>query len=471
MQAETPLWKKKVWTRIQSILNSQIALALVAALFIILAWYLWQNWGRAYLVAVGLIGIVAGSFLFSFPVLGVSIAIFGIVSNVVEFVPGLTSPLLLVTLGIIIVRKLLAGDTQWTVTPVMKWGLLFLLIHMLSTLWADSYRFFEWSLFYRAAFILIIANEVVKKPQDFLIILIGAQAGTILTGILTVQGAAEFYLSGAAAQIAGAVSDIENSRFFGIWFEPNSMALTQVPVIALSLVLVRTTNLPFWIRLSSFIAVGAGLVTVLLSLSRGAMLCTVAVLIMIALADKYRYQIISGVILLAVIVISVLPVDIIGRMASLAEPKADSSIGQRSALILGGIEMIEDSFPLGVGATNYRLYSMDYANRLTRGLIAHNTYIDVFAEAGLAGITAFLGALFVIYRSLKWRARKLIPNDLGANLNVGLGAAVVAITMAMMFLSASGYICFWLFFALAGVLPVVYSDKADGNSSGSVPVY
>ncbi|MBU1920688.1 O-antigen ligase family protein [bacterium] len=448
-------------------MNSQLALSIATCLLVILAWYLWQNWGRAHLIAAGMVGIVAGGILFAYPILGASLAAFLMISNLTEFIPGAVSPLLLLTLGMIIVKKLLAGDAAWTVTPFLKWGLLFVVVHLLSTLWAGSYRFLEWSIFYRVVLIAVILSEVVKTPRDFLIVIIGAQAGAILTGILTVQGAAEFYLTGAADELAGSVGAIESSRFFGIWFEPNTMALSQVPVIGLSLVLLRT-KLNFWVRLLSFAAVGAGLITVMLSLSRGAALCTLVMLLAIALADRYRYQIISGVVLLAILVISVLPVDIIGRMTSLTKPGADSSINQRSELLLGGIEMIQESFPFGVGPGNYRLYSMDYASKLAGGMISHNAFIDAFAEAGALGIFLYLGAIFMLYKTLKWRGRKLIPDNLGENLNVGFGAVLIGLTLAMAFLSSAEYPIFWMFYAMTALLPLVFRDSFGDQATQPV---
>ncbi|MBU1920706.1 hypothetical protein KKG66_07660, partial [bacterium] len=69
-------------------MNSQLALSIAACLLVILAWYLWQNWGRAHLIAAGMVGIVAGGILFSYPILGASLAAFLMISNLTEFIPG-----------------------------------------------------------------------------------------------------------------------------------------------------------------------------------------------------------------------------------------------------------------------------------------------------------------------------------------------------------------------------------------------
>lgn len=451
------------------ILNSQYALAGFSGCVVLTSWYLWLHWSRAPIAALGLVGAIAGGFLFAYPVLGASLAAFLMLSNLTEFVPGSVSPLLAVTLLVVVIKKIMAGDTSWVVTKFVKWGMMFLLIHMLSILWAGSYRFLDWSAFYRVALIALLMSEVVKTPKDFIIVILGAQAGAILTGILTVHSAAEFYLTGAADAISGSVAKIESSRFFGIWFEPNTMALSQVPVVGLSLVLMRT-RIGFWLRLISMAALGAGLVTIMLSLSRGAMLCTIAMLFAIVITDRYKYQIISAVTVLALIVIAILPIDIVGRMASLTSPKADNSIGERSQLIIGGIKMIEDSFPLGVGPGNYRLYSMDYANRLEHGMISHNGYIDVFSEAGLFGFACFSLALVSLFRSVRWRGRRLKSDTLFENLNVGFSSILIAMTLGTVFLSASEYPIFWMFYTLIALFPILF-DTSKPDTRAQLLIY
>jgi hypothetical protein len=444
--------------RLQLFLSSQWGLAIATALLFVVGWLLWENWSRAHLFAMGLGGLLAGGLLFVYPILGISLAAFTMVSNVTEYIPGSLTPILLLTLGIVIVKKLLSGDTNWTVTPFTKIAILFAIVHLVSAVWAGSYRYFEWGNFYRIILILIVFTEVVKTRQDFLMVILAAQAGTIMTGIMTVQSAADFYMTGAAEELAGNVGYIDQSRFFGIWDEPNLMALTQVPVLGMSIVLMRT-RMAFWMRLISFTAVCAGLVTVMLSLSRGAALCTLLLLLTIAIADKHRLRILTGITVLAGIVITILPVDLIGRMATLLKPGSDASIGQRSELLFGGMRMIEDSFPFGVGSGNYRLYSMDFADTLPHGMIAHNTFIDIFAEAGLLGIMLFCATLFALYGTIRWRGRRLDPQDMEGNLHIGLSGSLLAVTLAMAFLSAAGYAVFWFYFTMISLLPVVFDSS------------
>jgi hypothetical protein len=445
--------------RLSRIINSQFALGILIAVVTIASWYLWQNWGRSQLLAMGLGGIAFVGLLFTYPVIGAALAAFSMITNVTVIHPSALSMVMLLTLVIIIIRKLVAGDATWTVTPFAIMGVLFAIFHLCSALWADSYRYFEWTTFFRIALVIIVFAEAVKTRRDFLIVLLAAQTATIVTGILTVQSAAEFYITGAADKLAQSVGYIEQSRFYGIWPEPNMMALSQMPLIGISLVVLRT-RVSFWIRLISFIAIGAGLVTVLLSMSRGAALSTLLLLLAVASADRYRYRLAASVAVLVIVVISVLPMDIVGRMASLTSPNTDSSINQRSELLFGGMRMIEASFPWGVGAGNYRLYSMDYANGLPHGMIAHNTYIDVLAEAGLIGILLFGGMMYSLYRGIRWRDRRLIPDDIATNMNIGLGAALLALTLGMAFSSSAGYSVFWFYFTLISMAPILYSNRS-----------
>jgi hypothetical protein len=442
-------------------------MGILVAVIAIVSWYLWQNWGRAQLLAMGIGGIAFVGLMFTYPVIGAALAAFSMISNITVIHPSALSAVMLLTLIILVIRKLTAGDVTWSVTPFMIMGVLFAVFHMCSVLWAGSYRYFEWTPFLRIALIIIVFSEAIKTRRDFLVVMLAAQAATIVTGILTVQGAAEFYLTGAADELAQSVGYIEQSRFYGIWPEPNMMALSQMPLIGISLVVLRT-RVSFWIRLISFIAVGAGMVTVLLSMSRGAAVSSLLLLFAVASADRYRYRLAAAVAILAIIVISIVPMDIVGRMASLTSPKTDSSINQRSQLLFGGMRMIEASFPWGVGAGNYRLYSMDYANSLPHGMIAHNTYIDVFAEAGLVGIILFGGMLFALYRGIRWRNRKLVPDDIASNMNVGLGAALLALTLGMAFSSAAAYAVYWFYFTLISLVPILYSNRSISLNPNSV---
>ncbi|MBU1637651.1 hypothetical protein KKC97_08310, partial [bacterium] len=130
--------------------------------------------------------------------------------------------------------------------------------------------------------------------------------------------------------------------------------------------------------------------------------------------------------------------------------------------------MIQESFPFGVGPGNYRLYSMDYANKLAGGMISHNAFIDALAEAGALGIFLYLGAIFMLYKTLKWRDRKLIPDNLGENLNVGFGAVLIGLTLAMAFLSSAEYPIFWMFYAMTALLPLVFRDSFGDQATQPV---
>jgi O-antigen ligase len=450
---------KGLHSRLTRLIHSQWALGVLIAVIVVASWYLWQNWGRSQLLVMGLGGIVFIGLLFTYPVIGAALAAFSMISNMTVVHPSALSAVMLLTLIILVIRKLTAGDATWTVTPFVIMGILYAVFHLCSALWAGSYRYLEWTAYLRIILVIIIFSEAIKTRRNFLVVLLAAQAATIVTGILTVQGAAEFYITGAADELAQSVGYIEQSRFYGIWPEPNMMALSQMPLIGISLVVLRT-RASFWLRLISFVAVGAGMITVLLSMSRGAAVSSLLLIFAIASADRYRYRLAAGVAILAIIVISIVPMDIVGRMASLASPKTDSSINQRSQLLFGGIRMIEASFPWGVGAGNYRLYSMDYANSLPHGMIAHNTYIDVFAEAGLVGIMLFAGMLYSLYQGIRWRGRKLIPEDIASNMNVGLGAALLALTLGMAFSSASAYAVYWFYFTLISLVPILYRTRS-----------
>jgi O-antigen ligase len=255
------------------------------------------------------------------------------------------------------------------------------------------------------------------------------------------------------------VGYIESSRFFGTWDEPNAMALALVPVIGLLIAVIRT-KLFFPARLLAFACAILGFVAVMLSLSRGGMLCAIVLLIAILSADKYRFWIAGIVTGLVLVVATITPTDIFGRLETLTKGGGDSSISQRLQLVSAGMDIIEKSFPFGVGYGNFQTYSIDYAQELPHGMISHNSYIDVIADSGLVGIVLFLGAIVSLFMSLKWSGRRFEGTNFAGNSNVCLGASLLAICLAMMFLSAAGYVSFWLVMTLISIYPKVFPDAA-----------
>jgi hypothetical protein len=68
--------------------------------------------------------------------------------------------------------------------------------------------------------------------------------------------------------------------------------------------------------------------------------------------------------------------------------------------------------------------------------------------------------MYSLYRGIRWRDRRLIPDDIATNMNIGLGAALLALTLGMAFSSSAGYSVFWFYFTLISMAPVLYSNRS-----------
>lgn len=439
--------------------RSQIAAALLLGVTVVIVWLAWAYWGRAPLFFAGLAGAAFVALIFARPIVGCMLAAFMITSNFGSFVPFAMSGVLVLTLMIVLFRKLLAGDLTLRITPTLLWAVLFLTWYTVSIVWAGVYDNFSLAAFYRGLLVLIVFTEVVRKPAHLIAVILAAGVGLIVTGIWSIQSAIEFLYSGAAGKLSHMVAYVEESRYYGQWEEPNAMALALVPMIAASYAVVRTKINPL-LRLLALLSALFGLAAVALSLSRGGMICAIVGMLIIVSADKRRWLLFTGIAVVIAAILSVVPLNLLGRLETLLDPAGDRSIKERSELIMGGVEMIEDSFPIGVGTGNFRTYSTDYAPRLPWGIIAHNTYLDVTAESGIIGLLFMLGMLTAVMRAARRRKKLMDARDFETNISVCLKAAGVAVLLAMLLLSAVSYAAFWLVFALISVRPFVFRDEA-----------
>jgi len=443
----------------QTVARSPAAWGLAVAAVMAAGWSAYTRLPHANLVGVSLLGLAAFGLLFCKPVLGAALAAFMITGDIASYVPGSFSPLLLLVVIIFLLRRLVQREWALTFLPLTKWALLLFAWHLLSAAWAASYDYFTLSGLYRNVLVLLVFTWCIQKPRDYLYVLLAAGAGMLLTSVLSVKSILDFLAAGLRAPEMGLLHRTDTSRFYGQWHDPNILSQTIVPFVALGFALVRT-RLPVMIRVFASTTVLAGITAVLLSLSRAGMLCLAVMLAVIVAADRRRWLIISCVGALLALVVTVFPVNVLGRMGTLAQGRGDASINQRTELMVAGIRMFERSFPLGVGLGNFRTYSMDYVPELVWSAIPHNTYTEILSEIGLIGLIFFLGALLSVAVPLLKVKRIMDPGDFGKNLGICMQAVFLGMLVSYMFLSMSTYAPYWMVLALIAVYPKVFAEPA-----------
>ncbi|MFZ5433830.1 MAG: O-antigen ligase family protein, partial [Calditrichota bacterium] len=340
--------------------KSQLSLGLIVGLGIISCWLVWTFWGRAQLIAIGLGLMLAVLIIFAFPRYAAAAIACFITAAPTLMLPKPLNLGLVVVLGIVIIRKLYKQDITWRITPFFIWCSLFFVWHLTSILWCGNYDYMGVGIHISAVLIMLVFSEIVRTNRDYEIMIYAASVGIIISFVSVIYGMFELYSSGAATQLAGNSKSIEGVRLFGFWNNANSMAYSVMPFTAISLGMLFRHSLHRWQRILLIIATVAGFISILVSLARGALICTAFIVFILILRSKRRWFILAAIGVAFLLTTVLFPTKVFSRFTDIASGKIDASIGERTVFLLGGIDMIIDSFPLGFGAGGSYVYQMDY---------------------------------------------------------------------------------------------------------------
>jgi O-antigen ligase len=166
----------------------------------------------------------------------------------------------------------------------------------------------------------------------------------------------------------------------------------------------------------------------LLTLTRSAWLGWVTAIFVLLMLTKnqIRYYVPAALLLF----ISFLPLPLFSRMASTFDLKQESNF-DRLRMLQAGTEMIKDHPVWGVGPGNvkevYALYKQHDAPR-TRPPHLHNNVVQLWAERGVLGLTAYV--LFIALFLRECARGRQGPNRMYADIGI---AVTVALTVAGLF--------------------------------------
>jgi putative inorganic carbon (hco3(-)) transporter len=335
----------------------------------------------------------------------------------------------------------------------------------------------------------------------FLLISTAAQSRTVLIGAMwtIVIGGAMLGLLSAYQQATGTFSnnyfgfaqltsaefrtgeetlqgDVVQPRLAGPIGEENFYAQILAVGIPMAMALFRLhSRLPI-----RAIAAGAGLAIasgVALTFSRGAVVgLAIALLIAILLRVVHRRQML--ILAVGALIVVLLFPGLLVRLATLdpTSAAADAAIQGRSTENAAAALAFFDHPILGVGPGLFPIYYQTYAQLIGVGLHAgtreaHNLYLGLAAETGLAGAIAFASILFVTFRSLL-QARRIQGDPIEPIATALLLSLVIFLTTSL-FLHLAYERYFWLLMALAAAAGVVGhqqmrvagEDRARASSS------
>jgi putative inorganic carbon (hco3(-)) transporter len=217
---------------------------------------------------------------------------------------------------------------------------------------------------------------------------------------------------GAYALVHGGV--VFSQGYVGFLSDNNNLALALVMAAGLCWHL-RMTFESRWARLMLTGVVGASIITVIMTHSRGGAVSLAVVGLMIAWQSKHKLTVIVVLTTISLGAVYLVRDTYLQRMSTLKDPIEESSARNRIMLSKAGWRLAQDYPVLGVGfgGENEREIIGRYLDEeLGQAFYLHNTYLQVLADSGfVAGalyIALLWGAIYWLGRSAA-RARTACP--------------------------------------------------------------
>jgi O-antigen ligase len=203
------------------------------------------------------------------------------------------------------------------------------------------------------------------------------------------------------------------------------------------------------------------------SASRGGFLGISVCALCLILRSKQRKRYLALIAIALALVTAFSPLSPIKRFLH-PSPGDQQSASTHVALMHGGIRMMFAHPVLGVGLDNFRDYIPQFVTKEEAGgmdamkRIAHNTYVEIGAEAGLPGLFLFLGMLLASVLSLEQVAQrsKRLGNATLMQIALGLQAGLLGSSISIFFVSGEYQKMFWLAVFLTMCLPPLVDEIA-----------
>lgn len=213
-------------------------------------------------------------------------------------------------------------------------------------------------------------------------VLAGFALFSYLTGNFMVQGKV------VTNRIAGLVQ--------GMFGNPNDLALGLDLLLPLALALALTSHggrRVFYFACAALLAIG-----VVVTFSRGGFLGLVAVggVLLWKLSRQHRALTLAGFLVATGFFLAAMPSGYSNRLTTIFSFEEDTtgSAQARRELLERAASVAANHLVIGVGMGNFHVYSI-------REQVAHNSYLEISAELGVAGLIAYLILIFAPLRPLR----------------------------------------------------------------------
>jgi probable O-glycosylation ligase (exosortase A-associated) len=213
-----------------------------------------------------------------------------------------------------------------------------------------------------------------------------------------------------------------------------------------------------WVLKASRIAVFLTVITVLLTHSRGAFLAMSCASVWIAWRSGQLFRAVIVLMLLATLFLFLAPQDILDRLASMTNTEESSARSRLDSWSMAML-MIKDNFIWGVGFRNFVANVPDYAwwpvDIGGNVHVAHNSYLQIWAECGSLAFSLYLMLIASIFWSLRrvYSMCRLRP-DLQWAMNYArmMEATTVSFAVGAFFLNRGHFDLFYQWIALVAAL-------------------
>jgi putative inorganic carbon (HCO3(-)) transporter len=316
-------------------------------------------------------------------------------------------------------------------------------------------------------------------------------AGALLSTLALLQRASGSYSIpyGGFAQVGRDyfIGRSSQPRVAGPLGDPNYYAQILLVLAPLGLMLTWAERSRL-LRLLAFGAAALAMIGVALTASRGAGVAFLLLLVLMTVLRYIRVRELAVIVAGLAILLMALPTyrDRVATLTGVTNAStessrhdtgADASVRSRKTeMLAAGLVFIEHPV-LGVGPDEFPLYYQEYARRLGGAVHetskrgpregeaanreAHNLFLGLAADLGLAGLAVFLALLFLTARELGHARRYWLRRDpMLANIATGFLLAIVGYLACGLFLTLAFERYFWLLLALAGATGAIARRQA-----------
>jgi O-antigen ligase len=416
-----------------------------------------------------------------------NLAVVAVKFHNVPYAIGSSVPALLI---IPLASYLIVKRQKLVINPVLPFIFLYLVIHLVSTLFSEHLDIAVTTLvqFAIEGFgLYFLINNLIRTPKMLRRVVWALLiAGMIMGGVPIYQqltGTFENNYGGlgqtSVETFSTGVEDIEGEigqyRLAGTIGEQNRYAQVMLMLMPLAFFQIWGER-SYWLRILAAAATGIIIMGGALAFSRGAAVGFVLLLVIVGFMGYIKPYQIAIILAGMMLVLWAVPqygnrLNTLQALPSVADSdtagidEADSSTQSRVTEMLAAGLVFVDYPLLGVGPGAFGQYYEEYGNRVGirvksgRTREAHSLYPEIAAELGGFGLVCFLAIVVLTLRNLALaRKRWLLRRPELAYMATGFMLAIVSYMMTGIFLHMSFIRFFWLMMALAGAASTIIAE-------------